>query len=505
MPASRKAEIHKQTRLFDDFFKIDEVMVSHERRDGTMSPDERRLIFERGDAAAIMLFNVDTKRVVLVNQFKAPTLIARRRDDPQTMDGWITEATAGMIERNETPEATIIRETQEETGYRITDPKLIATFFSSPGGTSERIFLYYKDVRETDRIGEGGGLDGEDITVVEMPLNELLERLVQGSIDDPKLAIGAYWMKDRLKASAARTPLANSVEKNVDDLFGRLTKDVERWLEDYLTRREHSRSPQAVAAAGAAPAPAAASGPLPTAKVRYELKGSSGLIVGYITGRIDNVSGVSIWANSENTDMLMDRFIGRSISARIRYLGSNRDEEGNVLEDTVAEALRSAVGSRGHVKLGTVLVTESGSLKAWPHGVQRIFHVASVEAAPGAAIKGSRDKLQLCIEQLLRRAEIENKRTRRIVLNLLRSLFKLKAKQDESILIPMIGSGEGGLSIEEVARLIIPPAVEHLRTTRLPTLKEIYFLAFSTPHRHACEQVFKQYCEDGALVRLDGG
>jgi nudix-type nucleoside diphosphatase (YffH/AdpP family) len=202
MPGSRKAQIRRQTRLFDDFFKIDEVIVCHERQDGTMSPDQRRLIFERGDAVAIVLFNLDTKSVVLVDQFKVPSLIGRRRDDPKTTDGWITEAIAGMIDANETPEQAIIRETKEETGYRISNPKLISKFFSSPGGSSERIFLYFAEVREADRIGTGGGLGGEDITVVLMPLNELLERLAQGSIEDPKLAIGACWLKDYLEAGA---------------------------------------------------------------------------------------------------------------------------------------------------------------------------------------------------------------------------------------------------------------------------------------------------------------
>ena len=97
--------------------------------------------------------------------------------------------------------------------------------------------------------------------------------------------------------------------------------------------------------------------------VRYEIKAQPGLIVGYKTGDIGNVKQVSIWVNPENTDMLMDRFIGKSISARIRYLGSNKDDDGNVLEDTIAEALRRTVGPPGHVKIGTVLVTEFGQPK----------------------------------------------------------------------------------------------------------------------------------------------
>ena len=135
MPETRKVEIRKQTRLFDDFFKVDEILVAHEQRDGTMSSDQRRLVFERGDAVAALLYEPDTHTVIMVDQFRVPTLIARRRDNPATTDGWITEAVAGMIDLGETAEEAVIRETLEETGYRINKPELICKFFSSPGGT----------------------------------------------------------------------------------------------------------------------------------------------------------------------------------------------------------------------------------------------------------------------------------------------------------------------------------------------------------------------------------
>jgi nudix-type nucleoside diphosphatase (YffH/AdpP family) len=140
-----KAVIQTERRIFNDFFKVDELVVSHEQIDGTMSSAQRRLVFERGDAVAVLPLNLDSRSVVLVEQFKVPTLMGRRRDDPSTSDGWILEIVAGMIDANETPEAAIVRETMEETGYRIRHPTLIGRFFSSPGGTSERIFLYFAE------------------------------------------------------------------------------------------------------------------------------------------------------------------------------------------------------------------------------------------------------------------------------------------------------------------------------------------------------------------------
>ena len=204
MSEPRKVVIRRQTRLFDDFFKIDEVIVSHDRPDGTMSPDARRLVFERGDAVAIMLLNLDNSSVVLVDQFRAPALVARRHDNANATDGWIVEAIAGMIDENETPEQAIVRETMEETGYRISDPMLISRFFASPGGSSERIFVYFAEVHDSDRAGPGGGLEDEDVKVLHVPLDDLFIRLANGSIEDPKLIIGAYWLKEHLRGK--RTP-----------------------------------------------------------------------------------------------------------------------------------------------------------------------------------------------------------------------------------------------------------------------------------------------------------
>jgi nudix-type nucleoside diphosphatase (YffH/AdpP family) len=503
MSESRKAVIHKTTRLFNDFFQVDEVMVSHQRADGTMSPDERRLIFERGDAVAIMLYNPDSKSVIIVNQFKVPSLVARRRDDPNTVDGWVTEATAGMIDKGETPEKGIIRETLEETGYRIVSPRLISKFFSSPGGTSERIFLYFAEVRDSDKVGVGGGLPNEDVTVMRMPVHELFDQLDKGSIEDPKLAIGAYWLKDYLKASQNHAR-PETVEAVVHGVFSRLTKGAESWLDDYLQRREGSKL-LAQAAASRAPLTAAAFplGPLPYSTVCHELKNQPGLSIGYKTGPIDGMDGASIWVNSENTDMLMDRVIGRSISSRIRLLGSNKDADGNIVEDTIAEALRAEVGPRGHVRIGTVLITESGSLKA--RGVERIFHVATVQAetSQGGGVRASLGTLASCVTSVLDRAERINKRYRNIAMNLVRERCGLQPRYFESILIPLIGTGDGGLSIEGVAEAIIPAAIGHLEGLKLPTLKRVFFIAFDARAKAACVTALEKAIAENKLVKQE--
>jgi len=195
MQSGRRLIIRSQKRLFDDFFKIDEVILAHERADGTMTGDERRLVFERGDAVAVLLYNADTRSVVLVEQFRVPSLIGRRRDEPDTTNGWLTEVVAGMIDPSETAEQAAVRETLEETGYRIADVVSIGKFFSSPGGASERIFLYFAKVSDAARSGKGGGVGDEDVSIVRLSVEELFARLAQGLIEDAKLAIAAYWLR----------------------------------------------------------------------------------------------------------------------------------------------------------------------------------------------------------------------------------------------------------------------------------------------------------------------
>ena len=178
----RAAAITQQRRLFDDFFKIDELMVAHQKNDGTTSSVQRRLVFERGDSVAVLLFNRDRHSIMLVEQFKVPALVARRRDEPTTTDGWLVETLAGMIDAGETPQMAAIRETLEETGYRIATPELIGRFFASPGGTSERVFLYFAEVGDTDRVSAGGGIEDEDVKVLEVGLDQTFEQLAGGLI-----------------------------------------------------------------------------------------------------------------------------------------------------------------------------------------------------------------------------------------------------------------------------------------------------------------------------------
>src|SRR6266568_9218694 len=101
-----KVEIKSKRLIFNDFFKIEEAILRYLRFDGKMSEPVRRLVFERGDAVAAIIFNRDTQKVLLINQFRYPTY--------EKGPGWIQEVVAGMVDQDEQPEETIRREVREE-------------------------------------------------------------------------------------------------------------------------------------------------------------------------------------------------------------------------------------------------------------------------------------------------------------------------------------------------------------------------------------------------------
>jgi len=188
----KKVSIEKKRYLLNDFFKVEEAYLSFEQFDGHMSPVVRRLNLERGDSVSVLVFNQTTDKLILVSQFRYATY-------PKT-DGWTIEAIAGMVDAGETPEQAAKREVDEETGLSIDTFEHIATFYPSPGGSSEQIFLYYSEVSgDKAKYKETGGIlsKGEDVKAVEITLPEALAKIKTGEIADAKTIIGVYWLENR--------------------------------------------------------------------------------------------------------------------------------------------------------------------------------------------------------------------------------------------------------------------------------------------------------------------
>jgi len=183
-----KVDIERTRRLLDDFFRIDEVVLRYQKFDGSMSGPVRRLVLDRGDAVAALVMNAGNGRVVLAKQLRFPTCA----NGP----GWITEIVAGLVDAGETPDAAIRREIREETGYTVDRLEPVSTFYVTPGGSNERVFLFYAETSAP--AGPRERSDEEDIALVELEPAAAFRMLDAGEIADAKTIIALWWLRARL-------------------------------------------------------------------------------------------------------------------------------------------------------------------------------------------------------------------------------------------------------------------------------------------------------------------
>jgi len=188
-------EVKEHHREYDGVFQLDRAVLRYEEFDGHLSDEVTRLVFERGDSVAVLLYDPDRDSVILVKQFRYPVYV-REKDN-----GWLLETVAGQVDRNRMPEEVARAELLEETGYVVGDLEHVTTFYGSPGACSERIHLYLASVSAMSRVGRGGGKPGEseDIQVQEMPLDEALRLVRQGTIRDATTIIGLQHLALRSK------------------------------------------------------------------------------------------------------------------------------------------------------------------------------------------------------------------------------------------------------------------------------------------------------------------
>jgi len=177
-PKPSVVQVLESSRILDDYFKVDRARIRVEQYDGRMSPPMTRLVFERGDAVAVLLYDPQERSVILIQQFRYPAYVR----DPQ--HGWLWELVAGVQEEGESPEEVARREAWEEAGYVLESLSYVLTVYPSPGGSSERIHLFVAPVTPRQCAGRGGGVPeaGEDILVRSFALDEALGMVERGEI-----------------------------------------------------------------------------------------------------------------------------------------------------------------------------------------------------------------------------------------------------------------------------------------------------------------------------------
>jgi len=177
--------VKKRERVYQGFFAMDRYSVEHDRFDGGNLEIVRENM-ERGDAAAMLLYDPKVDEVLLLEQFRIGP--AARDDNP-----WLIEIVAGIIDQGESPEQAIIRESEEEAGFVPYETTFLGHYYTTPGACSERIHLFLGLVDKNSPISDGGGCDHEqeDIRSFWVKRQEALAMLDAGKIASgaPMLAL----------------------------------------------------------------------------------------------------------------------------------------------------------------------------------------------------------------------------------------------------------------------------------------------------------------------------
>jgi len=195
-------QIHDQTVdwRFANLFRIVRATFSFRRFDGQMSQPITRINFERGDSVGVLLYDPQEDTVILVRQFRYPvyaSLDPAERLGEGARQAWLLEVVAGVQDEGRTVTEVAGKELLEEAGYEVKGEFLpITTLYPSPGGTSERIHLFWAEVDSGRRAARGGGVaaEGEDIQIVVLPLQEALDMVTRGEIVDAKTIVALLYL-----------------------------------------------------------------------------------------------------------------------------------------------------------------------------------------------------------------------------------------------------------------------------------------------------------------------
>ncbi len=173
-------KIQKTELLSDNWYILNKVTFDFQKKDNSWITQKRE-VYDRGNGAAILLYNTEQKTVILTRQFRLPTYLNGNAS------GMSIEVCAGLLDQDQ-PEQCIIRETEEETGYRLSNVTKIMESYMSPGAVTEILYLFTGAYNASMKVSEGGGVahEEENIEVLEMPFDQAYAMIATGEIKDAK-------------------------------------------------------------------------------------------------------------------------------------------------------------------------------------------------------------------------------------------------------------------------------------------------------------------------------
>ena len=179
MSIAARIRIHSVETLSHDWGVLKKTTFEYRRNDGSWQKQSRET-YDRGNAATILLYNLAQRTVILIRQLRYPAYVMGH-------DALLLETPAGLLD-DATPETRIRAETEEETGYRLREPRKVFEAFMSPGSVTEKLTFYVAAYEPKDKVSAGGGIaeEGEDIDTLEVPFSDAMAMIADGRILDAK-------------------------------------------------------------------------------------------------------------------------------------------------------------------------------------------------------------------------------------------------------------------------------------------------------------------------------
>lgn len=180
---NKKVKIKSVENLSNNWYQLNKVNFDYQLKNGEWQSQSRES-YDRGDGAAILLYNPTKKTVILTKQFRMPSYLNENED------GMMIEVCAGLLDADD-PLTCIKKEAEEETGYKIHNPTKLFEIYSTPGAVTEKIHYFIAEYNDEMKISNGGGLEDEteEIEVLELDFETVLTMILTGEICDAKTII----------------------------------------------------------------------------------------------------------------------------------------------------------------------------------------------------------------------------------------------------------------------------------------------------------------------------
>ena len=166
--------------LSDNWYTLNKVVFDYQYQDGSWVTQAREA-YDRGNGATVLLYNKSKGTVILIRQFRMPTYLNGNEN------GMMVETCAGLLDGDD-PLTCVVKEAEEEAGFRVRNAEKVFEAYMSPGAVTEIIHFYVAEYDDKDKVGTGGGLESEqeEIEVFEIPFQKAMDMVSRGEIKDAK-------------------------------------------------------------------------------------------------------------------------------------------------------------------------------------------------------------------------------------------------------------------------------------------------------------------------------